>query len=187
MPEIESESVAPSNPQQEQDEYFMREAIAQARLAWAAGEVPVGAVVVKDGEIIALGYNQPILGHDPSAHAEIVALRAAGEALDNYRLPGCELYVTLEPCVMCSGAMMHARLSRIVFGAHDHKTGACGSILNLFQEEKLNHHATVVSGVLAEECVQLLKDFFAERRRKASELKLNEASLSAEHSDSEPT
>ena len=123
----------------------------------------------QDGEIIARGFNRPIGKHDPSAHAEIMALRQAGEILGNYRLPDCQLYVTLEPCVMCSGAMMHARLSRIVFGAHDHKTGACGSIVNLFQEEKLNHHATVVSGVLAEECVQLLKDFFAERRRGAVE------------------
>lgn len=154
---------------EELDAYYMGEAIAQAKLAWAAGEVPVGAVVVKDGEIIARGFNRPIGEHDPSAHAEIMALRQAGEILGNYRLPECKLYVTLEPCVMCSGAMMHARLSRIVFGAHDHKTGACGSIVNLFQEEKLNHHATVVSGVLAEECVQLLKDFFAERRRAAVE------------------
>ena len=154
---------------EELDAYYMGEAIVQAKLAWAAGEVPVGAVVVKDGEIIARGFNRPIGEHDPSAHAEIMALRQAGEILGNYRLPDCQLYVTLEPCVMCSGAMMHARLSRIVFGAHDHKTGACGSIVNLFQEEKLNHHATVVSGVLAEECVQLLKDFFAERRRGAVE------------------
>lgn len=160
-------------PQEELDAYFMGEAIAQAKLAWAAGEVPVGAVVVKDGQIIARGFNQPITEHDPSAHAEIVALRQAGDFLGNYRLPECELYVTLEPCVMCSGAMMHARLSRIVFGAHDHKTGACGSIVNLFQEEKLNHHATVVSGVLADQCVQLLKDFFAERRRAAVESRGN--------------
>lgn len=160
-------------PQEALDAYFMGEAIAQAKLAWAAGEVPVGAVVVKDGQIIARGFNQPITGHDPSAHAEIIALRLAGDFLGNYRLPECELYVTLEPCVMCSGAMMHARLSRIVFGAHDHKTGACGSIVNLFQEEKLNHHATVVSGVLADQCVQLLKDFFAERRRAAVESRGN--------------
>lgn len=155
-----------------QDELFMREAIAQAKLAWQAGEVPVGAVVVKDGAIIARGFNQPIATHDPTAHAEVTAMRAAAEVLGNYRLPGCELYVTLEPCVMCSGALMHARFSRIVFGAHDFKTGACGSIVDLFNEEKLNHHAEVISGVLAEECVQLLKDFFAERRRAAVESRI---------------
>ena len=147
------------------DNTMMREALAQAALAWQAGEVPVGAVVVKDGEIIARGYNQPIGSHDPTAHAEIIALRRAAEVLGNYRLPGCELYVTLEPCVMCAGAMMHARLSRIVFGAHDFKTGACGSIVDLFKVNQLNHHAEVVAGVLADECVQLLKDFFADRRR----------------------
>ncbi|MFZ6800219.1 tRNA adenosine(34) deaminase TadA [Undibacterium sp. Di24W] len=155
-----------------QDEAFMHEAIAQARLAWQAGEVPVGAVVVKDGQIIARGFNQPIGTHDPTAHAEVVAMRAAAEILGNYRLPGCELYVTLEPCVMCSGALMHARFSRIVFGAHDFKTGACGSIVDLFKEEKLNHHAEVVSGVLSDECVQVLKDFFAERRRAAVESRI---------------
>jgi tRNA(adenine34) deaminase len=150
--------------QASQDANWMRIALAQAQLAWNAGEIPVGAIVVKDGKIIATGYNQPILGNDPTAHAEIMALRAAAKILGNYRLPGCELYVTLEPCVMCSGAMMHARLSRIVFGAHDFKTGACGSVLNLFEQEKLNHHATVVTGVLADECAQILKDFFAQRR-----------------------
>ncbi len=153
------------------DQDFMREAIEQAKLAWAAGEIPVGAVVVKDGVIVGRGFNQPIATHDPTAHAEVQALRQAAQALGNYRLPGCELYVTLEPCVMCSGAMMHARLSRIVFGAHDFKTGACGSILDLFKEEKLNHHAEVVGDVLADECVQLLKDFFAQRRRAALELR----------------
>lgn len=180
-----NQDIPPANRSQEElDAYFMGEAIAQAKLAWAAGEVPVGAVLVKDGEIIARGFNQPIGEHDPSAHAEIVTLRQAGEILGNYRLPDCQLYVTLEPCVMCSGAMMHARLSRIVFGAHDHKTGACGSIVNLFQEEKLNHHATVVSGVLAEDCVQLLKDFFAERRRAAVESREN-ANLSNRHEQRE--
>jgi tRNA(adenine34) deaminase len=159
------------------DDLFMREAIAQAKLAWQAGEVPVGAVVVKNGEIIARGFNQPIGTHDPTAHAEVVAMRAAAEVLGNYRLPGCELYVTLEPCVMCSGALMHARFSRIVFGAHDFKTGACGSIVDLFKEEKLNHHAEVISGVLADECVQLLKDFFAERRRAAVESRIQSDNL----------
>lgn len=161
----------PENEVRAQDEFFMREAILQAQLAAAEGEVPVGAVVVKDGVIIGRGYNKPIASHDPTAHAEVQALRQAAQAVGNYRLPGCELYVTLEPCVMCSGAMMHARLSRIVFGAHDLKTGACGSILDLFREEKLNHHALVVGDVLAEECVQLLKDFFAQRRRAALELR----------------
>jgi tRNA(adenine34) deaminase len=151
------------------DEAFMREALAQAQCAWDQGEVPVGAVVVKDGVVIARGYNQPIGKHDPTAHAEIVALRAAAEALGNYRLPGCELYVTLEPCVMCSGAMMHARLSRIVYGAPDPKTGACGSVVNLFEQEQLNHHAQTVGGVLADDCAGVLKDFFAARRAAAAQ------------------
>jgi tRNA(adenine34) deaminase len=146
------------------DAAFMRQALDQAHNAWALGEVPVGAVVVKDGEIIATGFNQPIGTHDPTAHAEIMALRAASIVLGNYRLPGCELFVTLEPCAMCSGAMMHARLARVVYGASDPKTGACGSILNLFAQERLNHHTSLVGGVLAEECGAVLKNFFAERR-----------------------
>jgi tRNA(adenine34) deaminase len=117
--------------------------------------------------VVATGFNQPIGTHDPTAHAEIMALRAAASILGNYRLPGCELYVTLEPCAMCSGAMMHARLARVVYGAHDPKTGACGSVVNLFEQEKLNHHTEVVGGILAEECGGLLKEFFAERRRAA--------------------
>lgn len=147
------------------DELFMQQALSQAHNAWALGEVPVGAVVVKDGQVIATGFNQPIGTHDPTAHAEIMALRAAAGILGNYRLPGCELYVTLEPCAMCSGAMMHARLSRIVFGASDPKTGVCGSVLDLFAQEKLNHHAEVTGGVLADQCGALLKDFFASRRQ----------------------
>lgn len=147
------------------DALFMQQALSQARNAWVLGEVPVGALVVRDGEIIATGFNQPIANHDPTAHAEIMALRAAAAILGNYRLPGCALYVTLEPCVMCAGAMMHARLARVVYGAPDPKTGACGSIVNLFAESRLNHHTEVVGGVLAEDCSQLLKDFFAERRR----------------------
>jgi tRNA(adenine34) deaminase len=143
---------------------FMQQALAQAQRAWAQGEVPVGAVVVKDGQVIATGYNQPIGSHDPTAHAEIVALRAAAEKLGNYRLPGCELYVTLEPCVMCSGAMMHARLARVVYAAQDPKTGACGSVLDLFGQAQLNHHTEVVGGVLAEQASAMLKGFFAERR-----------------------
>jgi tRNA(adenine34) deaminase len=147
------------------DSLYMQQAILQAHKAAALGEVPVGAIVVKDGQVIATGFNQPIGTHDPTAHAEIMALRAASAILGNYRLPGCELYVTLEPCAMCSGAMMHARLARVVFGATDPKTGACGSIVNLFEQEKLNHHTEVVGGVLAEECGTLLKTFFAARRR----------------------
>ena len=146
------------------DEAFMRLALAAALRAKEAGEVPVGAVLVKEGTVIATGYNQPIASHDPTAHAEIAALRAAADALGNYRLPGCTLYVTLEPCAMCAGAMMHARLARVVFGASDPKTGACGSVLNLFAEEKLNHHAELLGGVLAEECGTMLSAFFAERR-----------------------
>lgn len=163
------DSAAALTPALPGDVAFMREALAQAQCAWDQGEVPVGAVVVKDGVVIARGYNQPIGKHDPTAHAEIVALRAAAAVLGNYRLPGCELYVTLEPCVMCSGAMMHARLSRIVYGAPDPKTGACGSVLNLFEQEQLNHHAQTVGGVLAEDCAGVLKDFFAARRAAAAQ------------------
>jgi len=145
----------------------MRLAIEAAGHAQALGEVPVGAVLVKNGEVIATGFNQPIGRHDPTHHAEIAALRAAAEALGNYRLPGCTLYVTLEPCVMCAGAMMHARLARVVFGASDPKTGACGSVVNLFAEDRLNHHAEITGGVLAAECGTMLSNFFAERRRMA--------------------
>jgi tRNA(adenine34) deaminase len=147
---------------------FMRLALEQAQHAWDLGEVPVGAVVVKDGAVIAVGYNQPIGKHDPTAHAEIVALRAAAEALGNYRLPGCELYVTLEPCIMCSGAMMHARLAKVTYGAADPKTGAGGSVVNLFAHEQLNHHTGLAGGVMAEECGDMLKRFFAARRAAAA-------------------
>jgi len=147
----------------------MQQALSQAQNAWALGEVPVGAVVVRDGQVIATGFNQPIGTHDPTAHAEIIALRAAAAILGNYRLPGCELYVTLEPCVMCAGAMMHARLARVVFGAPDPKTGACGSIVNLFAQEPTNPHAQGTGGVMADECGALLKRFFAERRRHAQQ------------------
>jgi tRNA(adenine34) deaminase len=149
-------------------EQFMQLALEQAQHAWDLGEVPVGAVVVKDGVVIARGYNQPIGRHDPTAHAEIMALRAAAEVLGNYRLPGCELYVTLEPCVMCSGAMMHARLAKVVYGAGDPKTGACGSVLNLFEQQQLNHHTEVRGGVMADECGAMLKRFFAARRAAAA-------------------
>jgi tRNA(adenine34) deaminase len=146
------------------DEQFMRAALELAAMAQAAGEVPVGAVVVKDGEIIGRGFNAPITNHDPSAHAEMQALREAAHHLGNYRLVGCELFVTLEPCLMCAGVIMHARIARVVYGASDFKTGVCGSLLNLFAEERLNHHAQVSGGVLAEECGLMLSNFFAMRR-----------------------
>lgn len=142
----------------------MREALALAHRAGECGEVPVGAVVVKDGEIVGRGFNAPISRSDPSAHAEIAALRDAAQRLGNYRLPGCGLFVTLEPCVMCVGAMFHARIARVVYGARDPKTGAAGSVLDLFAVERLNHHAAVEGGVLAEECGALLSGFFAAKR-----------------------
>ena len=146
------------------DEVYMREALILAARAATAGEVPVGAVVVRDGEIVGRGWNAPISEHDPSAHAEIRALRDAAMRLGNYRLPGCDLYVTLEPCIMCSGAIMHARMRRVVYGATDPKTGACGSVLNVFAEKRLNHHTEVAAGLLAEECGAVLSAFFAARR-----------------------
>lgn len=146
------------------DLHFMAEALALAQEAARAGEVPVGAVVVKDGAIIGRGYNRPITTSDPTAHAEIVALREAAAALRNYRLIGCDLYVTLEPCVMCVGAMAHARIARIVYGASDPKTGACGSIVDLPGLATFNHHGRFEGGVLAEECATTLRRFFAERR-----------------------
>jgi tRNA(adenine34) deaminase len=146
------------------DSQFMQLALAQAREAADSGEVPVGAVVVRHGDVIATGRNAPINAHDPTAHAEIVALRAAAQALGNYRLDDCELYVTLEPCAMCSGAMLHARLKRVVFGAADPKTGAAGSVVNLFSEAALNHQTTLEGGVMAAECGVLLQNFFRQRR-----------------------
>ena len=143
----------------------MREALSLASQAAAAGEVPVGAVVVKDGAVIGRGYNRPVSGRDPTAHAEVIALRDAAARLDNYRLVGCELYVTLEPCAMCAGAVLHARVGRVVYGAADPKSGACGSVVNLFAESRLNHHAIVASGVMAEEAGQLLQKFFSTRRK----------------------
>jgi tRNA(adenine34) deaminase len=147
------------------DEAFMREALALALQARALGEVPVGAVVVKDGVIVGRGFNQPITSNDPTMHAEIVALRDAAKNIQNYRLVDCELFVTLEPCMMCVGAMLHARVKRVVFGAMEPKTGVCGSVMNLPDEAKLNHHATFTGGVLTDECGAMLKDFFAERRK----------------------
>ncbi|MDD5241249.1 MAG: tRNA adenosine(34) deaminase TadA [Sulfuricella sp.] len=151
-----------------QDDLYMRLALDLARNAWDAGEVPVGALVVKDGEIVGRGFNAPISRHDPTAHAEVMALRDAAINLGNYRLVGCSLYVTLEPCVMCMGAIFHARIARVVFGASDQKTGACGSAIDLSAESRLNHHAEVTGGVLADECGGLLSEFFAQRRGKGS-------------------
>lgn len=157
---------------QADDQYWMRHALALARNAWQQGEVPVGAVVVRDGEILAEGWNQPITLHDPSAHAEMLALRAAGQAAGNYRLPGSTLYVTLEPCVMCVGAILHARVSRVVFGAYDHKTGAVSSAFTLLQDARHYHKIMAVQGgVLQEECAALLQAFFRERRAAAASAK----------------
>lgn len=147
-----------------QDEDFMHMAMALAAEAASLGEVPVGAVVVKDGMVIGQGRNAPISLSDPTAHAEIQAMRAAAQHLGNYRLVDCTLYVTLEPCAMCSGAILHARIARLVYGASDPKTGCCGSVVNLMAEQKLNHHCEVISGVLAAECSAALSDFFRQRR-----------------------
>ncbi len=147
------------------DQAYMALALAQARLAEACGEVPVGAVVVKDGQILGVGHNHPVGGHDPTAHAEIVALRAAAVSCGNYRLDGCTIYVTLEPCAMCVGAMLHARLARVVFGAPDPTTGAAGSVLNLFADSRINHQTRVDGGVLAQECATTLQNFFQSRRQ----------------------
>jgi tRNA(adenine34) deaminase len=150
------------------DAIAMRLALDQAHNALLAGEVPVGAVIVRRGldgyQVVATGYNRPITTHDPTAHAEIVALRHAATLLGNYRLPDCELYVTLEPCAMCAMALMHARFRRVVFGAHDPKTGAAGSVIDLFAEQRLNHHTAIRGGVMAEPCGDVLRAFFAERR-----------------------
>jgi tRNA(adenine34) deaminase len=155
-----------ADTQSQQDEHYIRLALELAREAEQAGEVPVGAIVVKDGEIVGRGFNAPISGHDPTAHAEIQAMRDAAQKLGNYRLVGCTLYVTLEPCAMCSGAIQHARIARLVFGASDPKTGCCGSVINLMDEARLNHHCETTSGVLAEECGKVLSAFFAGRRKK---------------------
>lgn len=157
--------------QARKDEAAMRLALDQAQNAWLVGEVPVGAVIVRevDGvhQVVATGYNRPITTHDPTAHAEIVALRHAAQLLGNYRLPDCELYVTLEPCAMCAMALVHARFKRVVYAAADPKTGAAGSVIDLFSQRQLNHHTAVQGGVLADACGQLLREFFAERRAQA--------------------
>ena len=157
------------------DAHYMSLALQQAEYARARGEVPVGAVIVRDDQVLAVGFNQPIGLHDPSAHAEMVALRAAALAAANYRLPGCEIFVTLEPCLMCAGAIMHARLARVVFGARDPKTGACGSVVDMFAEARLNHHTSVTGAVLGAECAHSLRSFFAERRRAARAARLAQA------------
>lgn len=156
------------------DEIFMSRALELARQAAQHGEVPVGAVVVCDGQIVGEGFNQPIGCNDATAHAEIVALRDAGQRLGNYRLPDCDLFVTLEPCMMCTGAMFHARIRRVVFGAPDPKTGVAGSVLDLYNVPTLNHHARAEGGVLADACAEELRSFFARRRAAARKAKLIE-------------
>ena len=148
----------------ERDEYWIRHALRLAKYAEEEGEVPVGALIVRDNELISEGWNQPIVGHDPTAHAEVMALRAAGKVESNYRLPGATLYVTLEPCVMCVGAIMHARVERVVYGADDPRAGAAGSAFSLLQSDKFNHSVVVQGGVLAEECGEILRIFFKSRR-----------------------
>ena len=158
--EVSEQGGAPTDP----DETFMRLALDQAHNAWALGEVPVGAVIVKDGTVIATGFNQPIGHSDPTAHAEIQAIRAAAQLLGNYRLTDCVLYVTLEPCAMCAGAIHQARLARLVYGASDPKSGACGSVVDLFSDSRLNHHASIRPGVLGQACATTLSRFFEDRR-----------------------
>jgi len=161
MPEM------PENPdfmRSRDDESWMEQALEQARLAAQAGEVPVGALVIKDGEIIGLGHNRNLLDHDPSAHAEIIALRQAAARLGNHRLTGCEMFVTIEPCAMCAGALVHARLARLVYGTSDPKAGAAGSVLQVLNHSGLNHKMEVRSGVLAEKCSEILQKFFREKR-----------------------
>jgi tRNA(adenine34) deaminase len=150
--------------QAELDRQFMEQALEQAQLAAIAGEVPVGAVIVRNGVVLSKAFNKPITNHDPSAHAEMLALRQAALSEENYRLPGTTLYVTLEPCTMCAGAMLHARVDRIVYGAADPKTGAAGSVLDVFSSKQINHQTVIEGGMMSEECGQLLRDFFKERR-----------------------
>ncbi|MCB4812146.1 tRNA adenosine(34) deaminase TadA [Methylovorus menthalis] len=166
----------PITPDAEQlaiDEAFMQQALLLAQAAADAGEVPVGALVVLDDKIIGRGMNAPIGRHDPTAHAEIQAMREAAAAIGNYRLVGCTLYVTLEPCAMCSGAIQHARIARLVYGARDPKTGSCGSVIDLMAEARLNHHTEVAGGILAEECGSMLSRFFSARRASKKALSKN--------------
>ena len=153
------------------DQQFMQQAIAQAELAEQHGEIPVGAVLVSNGEVIASGFNQSIMNHDPSAHAEMIAIRNAGAKLENYRMLDCTLYVTLEPCPMCAGLLVHSRIKRVVYGANDLKTGACKSVFNLTQSDKLNHQLEVTEGVLAQQCSTMLSAFFKRRRDEKKALK----------------
>jgi len=148
-----------------EDAHWMREALALAQQAWQRDEVPVGAVVVKDGSIVGRGFNQPISGCDPTAHAEIVALRDAADTLGNYRLPGCSLYVTIEPCAMCAGAIIHARIERLIYGTAEPKAGAAGSALDLFSNPNMNHRVIISPGVLADECRAVIQDFFQHKRQ----------------------
>jgi tRNA(adenine34) deaminase len=168
------------------DENAMRLALDQALNAQLAGEVPVGAVIMRAGQVIATGYNRPITTHDPTAHAEIVALRHAAELLENYRLPECELFVTLEPCAMCAMALMHARFKRVVFAATDPKTGAAGSVVDLFARPQLNHHTELVGGVLAEPASRLLRSFFAERRAQQRAERLERTGVSVAAAEEPP-
>ncbi len=154
-------------PLYEADRSFMAVALELAAQAYRAGEVPVGAIIVRGGEIIGRGYNATISRDDPTAHAEVIALREAAQRIGNYRMVDCDLYVTLEPCVMCAGATMHARIARVIYGAPDPKTGACGGVVNLFEDARLNHHTSVTGGMLAEECGQRLKEFFVRRRNRS--------------------
>ncbi len=154
-----------------QDEKWMRHALTLAHKAADLGEVPVGAVLVKNGQLLSEGWNQTILNHDPTAHAEIMAIRSAAESVKNYRLPDTTLYITIEPCSMCAGAIVHARISRVVFGASEPRAGAAGSVINLLQNKQFNHRTEVVSGILEGECGQVLKDFFGERRKRKSEVR----------------
>ena len=165
------------------DAYAMRIALDQAHNAALVGEVPVGAVVMRDGQVIATGYNRPITEHDPTAHAEIVALRHAAHLLGNYRLPECEVYVTLEPCAMCAMALLHARVRRVVYGAADPKTGAAGSVVDLFSDARLNHHTELTRGVLDAASAQLLREFFVQRRAQYRQRRARAADADA---DDEP-
>lgn len=164
------------------DQFWMRHALTLARRAWDEGEVPVGAVLVQGERVIGEGWNRPIGHHDPTAHAEIMALRQGGKVLSNYRLSDTTLYVTLEPCVMCAGAMVHARIGRLVYGANDEKTGAAGSLLDVLGHPGMNHQVNVVQGVLAAECAAMLSDFFRQRRAEKRALRdsLRPGSLKAE-------